>query len=66
MMRMILTTAAMAALMTTAVCTAGAQAADTSKPAAQTEVVAPVTDGKLVSKIMGPLSITAPPMTRRR
>ena len=53
MMRMILTTAAMAALMTTAVCTAGAQAADTSKPAAQTEVVAPVTDGKLVSKIMG-------------
>jgi len=66
MMRMILTTAATAALMTTAVCTAGAQAADTSKPAAQTEVVAPVTDGKLVSKIMGAAVYDSNAETRRR
>ncbi|TPJ88078.1 PRC-barrel domain containing protein [Mesorhizobium sp. B2-5-4] len=53
MMRKILTTIATAALMSTAFCTAGAQAANTSKPATQTEAVAPVIDGKLVSKIMG-------------
>ncbi|TPJ31550.1 PRC-barrel domain-containing protein [Mesorhizobium sp. B2-7-2] len=53
MVRKILATAATAALMSTALCTAGAHAANTSNPAAQTEVVAPVTDGKLVSKIMG-------------
>ncbi|MGX5843602.1 PRC-barrel domain-containing protein [Mesorhizobium sp. ArgA1] len=53
MIRKILATAATAALMSTALCTAGAHAANASKPAAQTEVVAPVTDGKLVSKIMG-------------
>jgi sporulation protein YlmC with PRC-barrel domain len=51
MVRKILATVATAALMSTALCTAGAYAAN--KPAAQTEVVAPVTDGKLVSKIMG-------------
>ncbi|WP_337149589.1 PRC-barrel domain-containing protein [Mesorhizobium sp. Cs1299R1N3] len=53
MVRKILATVATGALITTALCTAGAHAANTSKPAAQTEVVAPVTDGKLVSKIMG-------------
>ncbi|MGX8008913.1 PRC-barrel domain-containing protein [Mesorhizobium sp. ORM8.1] len=53
MVRKILTTVATAALMSTAICTAGAYAANTSKPAAQTEVVAPVAEGKLVSKIMG-------------
>ncbi|TPN90398.1 PRC-barrel domain-containing protein [Mesorhizobium sp. B1-1-5] len=53
MVRKILATAATAALMSTALCTAGAHAANTSNPAAQTEVVAPVADGKLVSKIMG-------------
>ncbi|TPI65868.1 PRC-barrel domain-containing protein [Mesorhizobium sp. B2-8-9] len=53
MIRKILATAATAALMSAALCTAGAHAANTSNPATQTEVVAPVTDGKLVSKIMG-------------
>lgn len=53
MIRKILTSVATAALMSTALCTTGAHAANTSKSAAQTEVVAPVTDGKLVSKIMG-------------
>ncbi|TRC98373.1 PRC-barrel domain containing protein [Mesorhizobium sp. WSM4303] len=53
MVRKILATAATAVLMSTALCTAGAHAANTSKPTTQTEVVAPVTDGKLVSKIMG-------------
>ncbi|RVD31718.1 PRC-barrel domain-containing protein [Mesorhizobium sp. M4B.F.Ca.ET.017.02.2.1] len=53
MVRKILATVATAALMSTVLCTAGAYAANTAKPAAQTEVVAPVTDGKLVSKIMG-------------
>lgn len=53
MIRKILSTAATAALISTALCTAGAHAANTSNPATQTEVVAPVTDGKLVSKIMG-------------
>ncbi|WP_318012133.1 PRC-barrel domain-containing protein [Mesorhizobium sp. CA14] len=53
MVRKLLATAATAALMSTALCTAGAHAANTNKPATQTGVVAPVTDGKLVSKIMG-------------
>lgn len=53
MIRNVLATAATAALMSTALCTAGAYAANASKPATQTQVVAPVTDGKLVSKIMG-------------
>ncbi|WP_318011971.1 PRC-barrel domain-containing protein [Mesorhizobium sp. ESP-6-4] len=53
MIRKILATAATAALMSTALCTAGAHAANTSNPATQTEVVAAVTGGKLVSKIMG-------------
>ncbi|KAA3442042.1 photosystem reaction center subunit H [Mesorhizobium sp. SARCC-RB16n] len=53
MIRKMLAAAATAALMSTALCTAGALAANSSKPAAQTEVVAPVSDGKLVSKIMG-------------
>jgi sporulation protein YlmC with PRC-barrel domain len=49
----VLATAATVALMSTALCTAGAYAANASKPATQAQVVAPVTDGKLVSKIMG-------------
>ncbi|WP_318011534.1 MULTISPECIES: PRC-barrel domain-containing protein [unclassified Mesorhizobium] len=53
MVRKILATAATAALMSTALCTAGAHAANTSNPATQAEAVVPVTDGKLVSKIMG-------------
>ncbi|WP_318011914.1 MULTISPECIES: PRC-barrel domain-containing protein [unclassified Mesorhizobium] len=53
MIRKILAAAATAALMSTALCTAGAHAANPSNPATQTEVVAAVTDGKLVSKIMG-------------
>ncbi|CDX39721.1 conserved exported hypothetical protein [Mesorhizobium plurifarium] len=53
MIRKVLATAATAALMSTALCMAGAYAANASKPATQTQVVAPVTDGKLVSKIMG-------------
>jgi sporulation protein YlmC with PRC-barrel domain len=53
MVRKILARVATAALISTALCTAGAYAANTNKPAAQTEVVAPVADGKLVSKIMG-------------
>ncbi|TIX66639.1 MAG: PRC-barrel domain containing protein, partial [Mesorhizobium sp.] len=53
MVRKILATVATAALMSTVLCTAGAYAANTAKPGAQTEVVAPVTDGRLVSKIMG-------------
>lgn len=53
MIRKVLTTAATAALMSTALCTAGAYAANASKPVTQTEVVDPVTEGKLVSKIMG-------------
>ncbi|AZO28521.1 MULTISPECIES: PRC-barrel domain-containing protein [Mesorhizobium] len=49
----ILVTAATAALLSTALCTAGAYAEDKTKPASQAAVVAPVTDGSLVSKIMG-------------
>ena len=51
MIRNILATAATAALMSTAFYAAGAHAANT--PATQTAIVAPVTDGNLVSKIMG-------------
>ncbi|RUU12212.1 PRC-barrel domain containing protein [Mesorhizobium sp. USDA-HM6] len=53
MIRKILATAATAALISTALCTAGAYAEDKTKPASQAAVVAPVTDGSLVSKIMG-------------
>ncbi|RWE17518.1 MAG: PRC-barrel domain containing protein [Mesorhizobium sp.] len=53
MIRKILVTAATAALLSTALCTAGAYAEDKTKPASQAAVVAPVTDGSLVSKIMG-------------
>jgi sporulation protein YlmC with PRC-barrel domain len=51
MIRKILATAATAALISTAFYAAGAHAANT--PATQTAIVAPVTDGNLVSKIMG-------------
>ena len=53
MVRKILATVATAALMSTALCIGGGHAANTGKLATHTEVVAPVTDGKLVSKIMG-------------
>ncbi|WP_348632960.1 PRC-barrel domain-containing protein [Mesorhizobium sp. M00.F.Ca.ET.216.01.1.1] len=53
MIRKILVTAATAALLSTALCTVGAYAEDKTKSASQAAVVAPVTDGSLVSKIMG-------------
>lgn len=53
MIRKILVTGATAALLSTALCTVQAYAEDKTKPASQAAVVAPVTDGSLVSKIMG-------------
>lgn len=49
----IIATAATAALLSTALCPTGALAEDKTKPPSQAAIVAPVTDGSLVTKIMG-------------